>query len=39
MSLKNLVAQLDKLEREDEDPETAMFAANFGKLLRTCLKD
>ena len=39
MSMVGLAEQLDKMEREDEDPHAAAFAGNFGKLLRSYLKE
>ena len=34
-----LVNALSKMEREEDNPEAAMFAAHFGKLFKSYLKD
>ena len=39
MTFVGLAEQLDRMEREEEDPQVAMFAGNLGKLLRTYLKE
>ena len=34
-----LANALSKMEREEDNPEAAMFAAHFGKLFKSYLKD
>ena len=34
-----LAHALSKMEREEDNPEAAMFAAHFGKLFKSYLKD
>ena len=34
-----LANTLSKMEREEDNPEAAMFAAHFGKLFKSYLKD
>ena len=34
-----LVARLDTVEKEEEDPEMAVLAGKLGQLLRSCLKE